>query len=433
MGSPLAVSYDSDGMTISRFEERSAAKSGSSIQEWRQKVQDSLLKSKDKQLNAAGKFLQDRKFTDLKANPADNNGALKELLDRERYEGTQAPAIKGTKELPTDSLPSQRSMWGKLYKQDKAHSLVDDPAWQYKASASFVSRGADGNVTSTVAPDPELTPYIAKHGKHTDGAHLGGFVKLIDPKNPNNPLPYARIYDAGPPGEAKTEVSLATGRNFGDSNPNPGTGPANDTSRPLGTQTVSDNPYRTSLNTDKIYDTRTSNLAAQGGGKGDVQIDQKVFSADSQLDNANTQYAGWLAENTKGAVKYDQINNQAALDKTLETYKDNPEFQAYKKRVDDAIAKQKADRAAQMSGADQVKSGIPTIIVGKERKQLVTAKSLTIKGDMVTHGKFGLYAGPDFEPVSTIGSATLEQQAIVSGVDHVIVDGVPTMAPAVLT
>jgi hypothetical protein len=430
MGSPLAVSYDSDGMSISRFEERSAAKSGSSIQEWRQKVQDSLLKSKDKQLNAAGKFLQDRKFTDLKANPADNNSALKELLDRERYEGTQAPAIKGTKELPTDSLPSQRSMWGQLYKQDKAHSLVDDPAWQYKASASFVSKGADGKVTSRSYPDPELTPYIAKHGKNTDGAHLGAFMKITDPKDPNNPLPYARIYDAGPPGEAKTEVSLAAGRNFGDTNPNPGVGPANDTSRPLGTQTISDNPYRTSLNTDKVYDTRTSNLAAQGGGKGDVQIDQKVFSADSQLDNANTQYAGWLAEN-KGA-SYDQINNQAALDKTLEKYKDDPAFQAYKKRVQEAIAKQKADKAAQMKGADQVKSGITTISVGEDRKQIVTATSPTMQGDTVTHGKFGVYAGPAFQPVSTIGSATLEQQAVVSGVDHVIVYGMPTAAPAVI-
>jgi hypothetical protein len=429
MGSPLAVSYDSDGMSISRFEQRSADKSGSSIQTWRKSVLDALTSSKDPKLKAAGKFLQDRKWTDLTANPADSDGALKGLLDRERYEGTQAPTIKGTKELPTDSLPSQRSMWGQLYKQDKAHSLVDDPAWQYSASASFVSKGADGKVTSRVPPDPELTPYVAKHGQNTNGAHLGAFMKIVDPKNPDNPLPYARIYDAGPPGEAKTEISLAAGRNFGDANPNPGTGPANDESRPLGTTTIADNPYRTSLNTDKIYDTRTSNLAAQKGGKDDVQIDQKVFSSDSQLDNANTQYAGWLAE--KKGASYDQVNNQAALDKTMEKYKDDPAFQAYKKRVDDAIARQKAAREAQKKGADQVKSGVQTIGVGKDRKQIVTATSPTLKGDVVKDGKLGVYAGPDLQPVSTIGSATLEQQAIVSGDENVIVYGAPTAAPLV--
>jgi len=430
MGSPLAVSYDSDGMSISRFEQRSADKSGSSIETWRKNVLSALVKSDDKKLNAAGKFLQDRKWTDMTANPADSDGALKGLLDRQHYQGDQSPTIKGTKELSTDSLPSQRDMWGALYKQDKAHSLVDDPAWQYSASASFVSRDADGKVISRVAPDPELTPYIAKHGDNTNGAHLGAFMKIVDPKDPNNPLPYARIYDAGPPGEAKTEISLAAGRNFGDSNPNPGTGPANDTSRPLGTTTIADNPYRTSMNTSKIYDIRSSNLAAQDGGKDDLQLDQKVFSPDSQLDNANTQYAGWLGEH-KGA-SYDQINNQAALNKTMEKYKDDPEFQAYKRRVDDAIIKQKIEKAAQMMGADQIKNGVDTIGVGKDRRQLVIATSPTLQGDVVTHGKLGVYAGTSLQPVSTIGSATLEQQAIVSGDESVIVYGMPTTAPLVI-
>ncbi|HTJ85165.1 MAG TPA: hypothetical protein VL400_25790 [Polyangiaceae bacterium] len=373
----LAVKYESDGMSIGEFEKLSAKRKGLSVEEWRKASLDALKKSgKGSDLARAAKFLEDRNWTDLEQNPVESDGAMKGLLDTSGYS-----SAKG-------DLPSQRQFWRYLY----GKKLALEADWQYKTSVSFVTRDADGKITSSVYADTSKLPSLARHAGASNQP-MGSFMKVVTDKDPNNPLAYGRILDGGSLQKTEAEVGIGMARNLGDASPNPAIGPTSSLMEKADVTTVAANPT----------------------------AGQSVFDMDGMLDNEHTQYAGWLAE-YKGA-KYDDIATNKALDETMEKYKDDPDFKAYQERVKAALKKQAEDIAA----GDRVETGEKTqVFVGEERRELATKGDKTRSGDELKEGVQGVYAGKNGKPVGVVGTGTVRGNAVKNGAVHVEVGGPQT-------
>jgi hypothetical protein len=376
----LAVAYESDGMSIAEFEKMSAKKKGLSIEDWRKaSLADLKSAGKGSSLGAAAKFLEARDWTDMTKNPADSDGAMKSFLDTAGYSKAK------------NGLPTQRAFWQHLYKK----KLAEEGDWQYKTSVSFVTKDASGKVTKTVYADTSKLPSLARHGGATDQP-LGSFMKVTT-QDPNNPLSYARILDSGSLSKVEAEAGIGLARNMGDASPNPAIGPTSTSLSNVDVDTVAANP--------------TAN--------------QTQFDMDGMLDNEHTQYAGWLADH-KGA-SYDDIATNSALDKTMEKYKDDPDFADYQKRVQAALKKQAEDMAA----GDRIDISTKTqVFVGKERRELATKGAKTQQGDVLKEGVNGLYAGKSGKPVAVVGSGTVRGKAVKNGVTHVEVGGGDTTQEA---
>lgn len=377
----LAVKYESDGMSIADFEKLSAKRKGLSVEEWRKTSLDALKKAgKGSDLAAAAKFLEDRNWTDVAKNPTDSDGAMKSLLDTAGY----SSATKG--------LPSQRQFWKYLY--DRKLALEAD--WQYKTSVSFVTKDANGKVVDSVYADTSKLPSLARHGGASN-QNMGSFMKVVTDKDPDNPLRYGRILDAGSLDKVEAEVGMGMARNLGDSSPNPAIGPTDSLLEKADVSTVAANPT----------------------------AGQSQFDMDGMLDNEHTQYAGWLADE-KGA-KYGDISTNTALSKTMEKYKDDPAFTEYKKKVQAALKKQAEDMAA----GDRVETGEKTqVFVGREKREIAVKGVKTQSGDELKEGALGLYAGKNGKPVSVVGSGTVRGKAVKNGATHVEVGGPDTTQEA---
>ncbi len=379
---PLAISYESDGVSIGNFERQSAR--GKSIKEYREQVLQAAEKSNRPMLQKVAAQLRKDDWTNLDKNPVDDDKAMKKFLDTTKYSaGTNSKADYDS----TQGSITQQKWWAYMkYKSGK--NLAWEADWQYKSSASYVDAAG-----VTQYADGLTYPGIASH-KDTNLA-IGSFVRLGEDENA---LRYARVLDWGSRSASanKIEENIAAARNQGDYNASPSEGSSKTTSvKSVG---LSD--------------------SAQGG-----------FNAkDGFLSNEETQYAGWLAENKH--EPYDQIANRTELDETMERYKDDEAFQKYKEQVKAALAAQKKKlQELGAAGADQVLKGVKGTGVGEEQLQIVTAKKPTKQGDEVSEGRLGTYAGEDLQPVSTIESKTVQEKAVVTGNDKVDVGGPPTQKP----
>ena len=394
----LAIAHQAEGMTVERLEQKSAEKSGSSMAEWRKEVLGKL-QTGDKSMQSAAKFLSDRNWTGADATKPADPSAFSQLIGAQGYSS------------PKGGLPSSLGMMKHL-----GNKLIYDTGWQPRTSVSYVTRytaadkkagkipkGKDiGDSKTESFVDPEKEPGIVARGGVDAG--LGSFVRVGDAANP---LRYARVIDAKPGGSPAAEINIQTGENLGDTSFDPNT--ASGTTR---VDVVSKNP---------------SNLT------GGLELPQGA-----RLDNEQTQYAGWLAEN-KGEP-YSNVSSQSSLSSTMDKYKDDPAFKKYQSDVKGAIDKQKkaqkkAEQDAQdkhmaATGGDRVETGVASVVAGKEQRQIVTVTSPTLSGDALKEGRTGTYAGVEQYPVSTLGSVTLKDQAVVTALDSVEVFGPPTSAPA---
>jgi hypothetical protein len=394
----LAIAHQAEGMTVQRLEQKSAEKSGSSMDEWRKAVLTKL-QAGDKSMQSAGKFLSDRNWTGADATKPADTSAFSQLIGAQGYSSAK------------NGLPSSLGMMKHL-----GNDLIYDTGWQPKTSVSYVTRYTAADKKAGIIPkgkgigdsktesfvDPEKEPGIVARGGVDAG--LGSFVRVGDA---SNPLRYARVIDAKPGGSAAAEINIETGQNLGDTNfdPNTASGTTN-------VDVVSKNP---------------SNLT------GGLEMPEGA-----RLGNEQTQYAGWLAEN-KGEA-YGNISSQSSLNATMDKYKDDPAFKKYQTDVKAALEKQKKalekarqdaiDAHMKKTGGDRVERGVPGVVAGKEQRQVVTVTSPTLSGDALKEGRFGTYAGVEQYPVSTLGSLTLEGQAVVTALDDVQVFGAPTSAPA---
>lgn len=392
----LAISHQAEGMTVKRLEEKSAEMSGRSMDEWRKAVLDKM-QAGDKSMQAAGKFLSDKNWTGANPKAPADPGAFSQLVGN-GYVGAH------------DGLPSSHAMMKGLGKE-----LIYDTDWQPNTTVSYVVRytSADakaktipkgkeiGDVKTSKYVDPETQPgIVAREG--VDGG-IGSFARVGDA---SNPLRYAQVLDGKPGGSRMAEINIATGQNLGDTSFDP-----NSAEGSTDVSIVSKSPYGT-------------------GGR--------ELPMGAQLGNEQTQYAGWLAEN-KGA-SYGDISTQSALGNTMEKHKDDPAFKQYQKDVKEALDKQKKaldkarqdaiDKHLKAGGGDRVERGVPGVLAGKDRQEIVTVTSPTRSGDKLKEGRVGTYAGVDQQPVSTLGSVTVQGQAVVTAIDSVHVFGAPTSAPA---
>jgi hypothetical protein len=394
----LAIAHQAEGMSVERLEQKSAEKSGSSMDEWRKEVLGKL-QSGDKSMQSAGKFLSDRNWTGADTTKPADPGAFSELIGAQSYSS------------PKNGLPSSLGMMKHL-----GNGLIYDTGWQPKTSVSYVTRytvadqkagkipkgkGVGDSKTESFV-DPEKEPGIVARGGVDAG--LGSFVRVGDA---SNPLRYARVIDAKPGGSSAAEINIATGQNLGDTSfdPNTAGGATN-------VDVISKNP---------------SNLT--GGLE---------MSEGSRLGNEQTQYAGWLGEN-KGEP-YSNISSQSSLNSTMDKYKNDPAFKQYQSDVKGALDKQKKalekarqdaiDKHMKQTGGDRVERGVPGVVAGKEQRQIVTVTSPTQTGDAIKEGRTGTYAGVEQNPVSTLGSVTVKGQSVVTALDNVEVFGSPTSTPA---
>ncbi len=395
----LAIAHQAEGMTVERLEQKSAEKSGKSMDEWRSEVLRKL-QTGDKSMQNAAKFLSDRNWTGADATKPADPSAFSQLIGAQGYS-----SAKG-------GLPSSLGMMKHL-----GNKLIYDTGWQPRTSVSYVTRytAADqkagkipkgkgiGDSKTESFVDPEKEPGIVARGGVDAG--LGSFVRVGDAANP---LRYSRVIDAKPGGSPAAEINIQTGQNLGDTNfdPNTASGMTN-------VDVVSKNP---------------SNLT------GGLELPEGA-----RLNNEQTQYAGWLAEN-KGEP-YSNVSSQSSLSSTMDKYKDDPAFKQYQKDVKGAIDKQKKAQekasskdkpaaAAAGAGDDRVERGVASVVAGSEQRQVVTVTSPTQSGDALKEGRTGTYAGVEQYPVSTLGSVTVKGKAVVTALDSVEVFGPPTSAPA---
>lgn len=433
-GNEVALACESDGRRISKMEELS--RKDQPLKKWRQSVVDALKNNKTASMQHAGDYLEKSGWVNEDPSKADS-GALKTLLDHEAYSSDKGPAIKGG--LGVGELPTQMGMWSAVYARGKGVN-VDDTCWDYRLSTGYVdqskitvkgdvSRVDKGAIRESSNPDEE--PFIAQRGTGGDRGHLGDFVEVTS--DPNNPLRFARVKDAGPKTSA-LEGSVQTLKNLGISNPNPNSTGGGSYSY----KTVAENPYRgSSADPDHItFDSRKTNAAQatpadlKGPGEKIYETDQKTYPADENLGNENTQYAGYLA--SKG-VPYDNIKSRTALSQTMNSdkWKNDPAFQKYQKQVKDAIAKQTGKTPSQ-SGSDQVlTTPVPSVLGGPQALCLVAPGAQTIQGRVMQDGTMGFYLGNQLLPGCAIGNATTDRNAIVGGgLQNVIVFGPRTAAPA---
>jgi len=394
----LAIAHQAEGMTVQRLEQKSADKSGSSMDEWRKAVLEKLQKG-DESMQKAGKFLNDKNWTGANAKAKADPSAFTQLIGAQRYSSSK------------DGLPSSFGMMKYL-----GNDLIYDTGWQPKTSVSYVTRytGADkkagnipagkeiGDSKTESFVDPEQEPGIVARGGVDAG--VGSFVRVGDA---TNPLRYARVIDAKPGGSEAAEINIATGQNLGNTSFDPNTSSGSTT-----VDVISKDPKNTS---------------------GGLEL-----SEGSRLNNEQTQYAGWLADTKK--EPYSAISSQSSLKSTMEKYKDDPAFKKYQTDVKEALDKQKkaldkvrqdaVDKHMKETGGDRVETGVPSVVAGKDLRQIVTVTSPTLSGDALMEGRFGTYAGLDQFPVSTLGSLTLQGQSVVSALDDVEIFGLPTAAPA---
>jgi len=390
----IAIAHQAEGMSVPRLEQKSAAKTGRSMDEWRRAVLEKL-QSGDKSLRSAAKFLEGRNWTGADPKKAQNTGAFAELIGQQGYSTSK------------NGLPSSLGMMTKLGKD-----LIYDTGWQPVTSVSYVTRytAADakaktipagkkpGDVKTKVYVDPEEEPgVVARDGVD---AGLGSFVRLGEAENP---LRYARVIDAKPGGSEAAEINIAAGQNLGNL--------AFDPNISRGTTTV---------------DVVGANPRNRPGG---VEL-----PLDTRLGNEQTQHAGYLADVKK--EPYANVSTKTALTETMKKYDKDPAFTKYKADVKDALAKQKRaleksrqdaiDAHLKAGGGDRVEKGVPTVFGGKAQRQIVTVTSPTQSGDALKEGRWGTYAGLDRQPVSTLGSTTLQGQSVVTALDDVFVFGRPT-------
>lgn len=385
-------------MTAERLQEKSAEKTGRSMDEWRKAVLEKL-QGGNKSMQKAAKFLSDRNWTGADPKKPANPGAFGDLIKAQGYSSAK------------NGLPSSLGMMQYL-----GNKLIYDTGWQPETSVSYVTRytAADkkaglipkgkgiGDAKTSSAVNPEEEPGIVAR-KGVD-AGLGSFVRLGDA---SNPLRYARVIDAKPGGSAAAEINIAAGQNLGDYDFDPNT-----SSGSVDVNVVSANPSN-----------RTGGLE---------------LPTDARLSNEQTQYAGWL-----GDVKHEPYKNvasQGELAKTMDKYKDDPAFKQYQKDVKDALKKQKeelekrkkkaAEKHAQNGGGDLVLAGLTNAFGGPERRQIVTVTSPTQSGDALAEGRWGTYGGEKRLPVSTIGSLTVQSKAVITALPDVWVFGAPTSQPA---
>ena len=393
----LAIAHQAEGMTVPRLEAKSAEKSGSTMDEWRKAVLDKL-NAGDESMKKAGKFLSDKNWTGADATKPADPSAFSQLIGAEGY----------SKEK--DGLPSSFGMMKHL-----GSGLIYDTGWHPKTSVSYVTRytGADkkagiipkgkdiGDSKTESFVNPEQEPGIVARGGVDAG--LGSFVRVGDA---TNPLRYARVIDAKPGGSDAAEINIAAGQNLGNTSFDPNT-----SSGSTSVDVISKNP---------------------SGTTGGLEL-----SEGARLDNEQTQYAGWLAENKKAA--YGDVSSQSALSSTMTKFKDDEAFKKYQTDVKAALDKQKKalekakqdaiDAHLKQGGGDRVELGVPSVVGGKDQRQIVTVTSPTQSGDALKEGRYGTYAGPDQHAVSTLGSLTLQGQAVVTALDDVHVFGAPTSEP----
>jgi hypothetical protein len=404
------VAIESDGLTIGDFERYSAKKKKLSDEEWRKQVLDALdgakgdegltAPAKDHLKNAAN-YLREHNWTDLGANPVDDDQALKGWLDHTRYSPGKDPYDQKGAEL--QDMPTHRDLWAYLAGLNKdakkKHSLALEGDWQYQTSVSYTGNG------KTTYVNPVKQPGIVRHPGAVDAAR-GSFVKITSDKNPDNPLRYARVLDSGDD-KYEAELNIAAQRNNGAVDPNPATGGEFDPA------VKSDAP-------DKVDVTPIAENPHPKNG----------FTPDEALDNENTQYAGWLAENK--SEPYSAVSSQKSLDATMEKYKDDEDFKAYKKKVKDALLFQQARVAFGEQlwfGADHFVQGLDDVFCGDELRRVVVRTCLTKNGDKSAEGIWGVYGGPDRQPVSVVTNNTEKGQQVQNGAEHVAVGGPPTSTP----
>lgn len=393
----LAIAHQAEGMTVEQLERKSAEKTGRSMDEWRKAVVDKL-QAGDKSMQAAAKFLNDRNFTGADTTKPQGTGAFQELIGSTGYTSAK------------DGLPAALPMMKHL-----GNDLIYDTGWQPRTSVSYVTRYTAADKKAGLIPkgkgigdsktesfvNPEEEPgIVARSGVD---APLGSFARIDDA---SNPLRYARVIDAKPGGSAAAEINIAAGQNRGNYNFDP-----NVSSGTAPVDIVSSNP---------------------SGGSGGLEL-----PLDARLNNEQTQYAGWLADVKK--EPYGNVASQGALAKTMEKYKDDPDFQKYQKDVQEALKKQKealekakkdAIEKRLKAAGDRVELGVPDVLGGKLKKQIVIVTSPTLSGDKLRDGRFGTYAGVMRYPVSTLGSETVKGQAVVTALEDVWVFGPPTSQPA---
>ncbi|NUP10213.1 MAG: hypothetical protein HOW73_29540 [Polyangiaceae bacterium] len=397
----LAVAHQAEGMTLPRMEQKSAEKTGRSIEEWRRAVLDKLKSAgadnkkgptaSDKQLHAAAKYLEDRSWTDTTKNPVGNDAAFSQLLDAQGYSSAKS-----------DELPTFRRMAKHL-----GSDLFYDMGWQRRTSISYVlERDKKGNASKIEYADPETEPGIVSRAGLP--ANLGSFVKLLKPgvAEADQPLRYAKVVD-GKPGDTdpSAEINIAAGQNMGDYDfdPNAASG------APVDATVVGANPSN-----------------------------QFEYKPDAKLSNESTQYAGYLSERGE---PYSNVSTNKALGETMEKYKNDDKFKAYQEQVKKALKEQKekleeakkkkaakAKEAALKAGGDPVEKGIKTVLAGQDRHEIVTMTSPTRSGDILADGRWGTYAGLQRLPVSTLESSTVKGKGVVTAIDNVFVEGPPTSA-----
>ncbi len=394
----IAIAHQAEGMTVPRLEQKSAEKSGRSMNEWRKAVLEKL-QAGDPSMQKAAKFLSDRNWTGADATKPADPSAFSQLIGAQRYSSSK------------DGLPSSFGMMKHL-----GNDLIYDTGWQPRTSVSYVTRYTAADKKAGIIPkgkdigdsktesfvDPENEPGIVARGSVNAGQ--GSFVRVGDEANP---LRYARVIDAKPDGSDEAEINIATGQNLGNTHFDPNTSSGETT-----VGVVSRNP---------------------SSGSGGLEL-----PVGARLDNEHTQYAGFLAETKK--EPYKSVSSQSALSATMNKYKDDPAFKKYQTDVKAALDKQKKalakvrqdaiDAHMKATGGDRVESGVPTVVAGLELRQIVTVTSPTLSGDALKEGRFGIYAGVEQFPVSTLGSMTLQGQAVVSALDNVELFGLPTSAPA---
>jgi hypothetical protein len=291
-------------------------------------------------------------------------------------------------------MPTHQDLWGHLHGKDLAY----ERDYQYQTAVSYVAK--DGTVTYS---DADRSPGVASHpgpAKHA----LGSFVKL-DAGDPDNPLNYARVLDSGTqPNEM--EGNITTMQNMGMTDPDPAT------------------------NRDLDPDGASINKMTITGVAENPKANQSVFSPDENLDNENTMYAGWLADHR--GESYGNITSQSALDQTMAKYENDPEFQDYKKRVQKALSDQEKKRiryeinGRSKTGPDIIRKGVDDIFGGSTKQQIAIRTSPTLANDMVDEGTWGLYGGPQRQPIATVGHRTKMAKNVLNGLPDVGVGGPST-------
>jgi len=395
-----------DGLTSQTFEQRSAAASGRTVEQWRQAVIDALKNAKKGA--ATARRTKSGKTIGLTGTEAERFRALGNAMSPNAETGA-APTVGYSSPADLDALldgkvpnfkdfgsysSRERPMWAYL----KEMNLAYEKDWQHQTSISFVETVPDGvdkkgkPKTKVVAHSVEADkiPYVVRRGSFQPP--WGSFVKVTDINT--GKTTYARVLEGGPTEEG-TEASLKVYENLGYSDVTPNESPTGKLQ-----YDVIGNPPKGGFN-------RNLN--------------------EGLLSNEETQLAGDLMSSGKSGYIG---THQELYDKMNDIYGANAREEAAKRGVkfpdDMKTTKEKAEAKKNQTSGLMLMKGFQTVAIGPQQKLVGYADTACIHqgGGSVMEGSCTVYVG--LNPMSRIGDKTTDSYNVVSGDETVLIGGEPT-------